>query len=93
MFWVKVITTLYKNFVVIINGCHCRWHRVWSRVMQLLNKTNEKCIVPHYSLLRQVGNSNVVLFGRYVWIGNVPLSLLFSTLFCLDIDKDCVIKY
>nr|GEU51470.1 hypothetical protein [Tanacetum cinerariifolium] len=53
---------------------------------------HDKGIILHSSIKRKVKDSSTTRFWRDAWIGDNPLERQFPRLFCLEADKDCLVR-
>nr|GEU37394.1 reverse transcriptase domain, reverse transcriptase zinc-binding domain protein [Tanacetum cinerariifolium] len=59
----------------------------WSWIVGAIN---DKGIIPHSSIKRQVKDGSATRFWRDAWLGDIPLEHQFPCLFCLEANKDCL---
>ncbi|GKA14061.1 RNA-directed DNA polymerase, eukaryota, reverse transcriptase zinc-binding domain protein [Tanacetum coccineum] len=71
---------------------HVRDQGVWGRIVRSINSMHEKGLVPHSFLQRRVSNSASTKFWHETWMGDTSLKNQFPRLFCLALNKDCMIS-
>ncbi|GJX88120.1 hypothetical protein Tco_0340134 [Tanacetum coccineum] len=53
---------------------------------------HDKGTIPHSSIKRQVKDGSSTRFWRDAWLGDIPLERKFPRLFCLEANKDCLVR-
>ncbi|GJX89986.1 RNA-directed DNA polymerase, eukaryota [Tanacetum coccineum] len=63
-----------------------------TRIVGTINTTHDKGIIPHSSIKRQVKDGSSTRVWRDAWLGDIPLERKFPRLFCLEANKDCLVR-
>nr|GEV62498.1 RNA-directed DNA polymerase, eukaryota, reverse transcriptase zinc-binding domain protein [Tanacetum cinerariifolium] len=70
----------------------CGDSSTWARIVGTINTMHDKGIIFHYSIKRKVKDGSTTRFWRDAWIGDNPLERQFPRLFCLEANKDCLVR-
>ncbi|GKB52232.1 RNA-directed DNA polymerase, eukaryota, reverse transcriptase zinc-binding domain protein, partial [Tanacetum coccineum] len=83
--WNSVLASKVKGGLSIGSG-------TWSRIVGTINTMHDKGTIPHSSIKRQVKDGSSTRFWRDAWLGDIPLERKFPRLFCLEANKDCLVR-
>ncbi|GJZ86688.1 RNA-directed DNA polymerase, eukaryota, reverse transcriptase zinc-binding domain protein [Tanacetum coccineum] len=92
--WVKVISEIHGSYGTAgsVFFHQCGGSGTWSRIVGAINGMHDKGIIPHSSIKRQVKDGSATRFWRDAWLDDIPLERKFPRLFCLEANKDCLVR-
>nr|GEZ36761.1 RNA-directed DNA polymerase, eukaryota, reverse transcriptase zinc-binding domain protein [Tanacetum cinerariifolium]GEZ41819.1 RNA-directed DNA polymerase, eukaryota, reverse transcriptase zinc-binding domain protein [Tanacetum cinerariifolium] len=92
--WVKVILEIHGSYGTAgsVFFHQCGGSGTWSRIVRAIDHMHDKGIIPHSYIKRQVKDGSATRFWRDTWFGDIPLERPFLHLFCLEANKDCLIR-
>ncbi|GJR12098.1 hypothetical protein Tco_0794750 [Tanacetum coccineum] len=92
---------LWTRLIVAIHGpnedsssffSHIKGKGIWNRIVGSINSMHEKGFIPHSSILRRVNNGTSTRFWHDTWTGTSSLNHQYPRLFCLALNKDCLVR-
>ncbi|GKB46795.1 RNA-directed DNA polymerase, eukaryota, reverse transcriptase zinc-binding domain protein [Tanacetum coccineum] len=103
MKWPHVLASFDKGgLAIVIRALHgseggfdqngCKFNGIWSSIVGTSNYLHSSSIIPMDSIRYQVGCGSIIRFWKDTWLGSSPLCMRFSRLFCLEREKDCLIR-
>ncbi|GJW55485.1 RNA-directed DNA polymerase, eukaryota, reverse transcriptase zinc-binding domain protein [Tanacetum coccineum] len=92
--WVKFISEIHGSYDTVgyVFFHQCGGSGTWSRIVGAINDIHDKGIIPHSSIKFQVKDDSATRFWRDTWLGDIPLERQYPRLFCLEANKDCLVR-
>ncbi|GKC69668.1 hypothetical protein Tco_1115551, partial [Tanacetum coccineum] len=92
--WVKFISEIHGSYDTVryVFFHQCGGSGTWFRIVGAINDMHDKGIIPHSSIKLQVKDGSATRFWRDTWLGDIPLERQFPRLFCLEANKDCLVR-
>uniref|UniRef100_A0A251U4I0 Putative RNA-directed DNA polymerase, eukaryota, Reverse transcriptase zinc-binding domain protein n=1 Tax=Helianthus annuus TaxID=4232 RepID=A0A251U4I0_HELAN len=64
----------------------------WKQIFKISNALSERGVIISKTIKEHVGNGLDVAFWVDVWLGTIPLFILFPNLFSVEMDKLCTVS-
>ncbi|GJV55468.1 RNA-directed DNA polymerase, eukaryota [Tanacetum coccineum] len=89
---IKEWNLIIDKFIKRLSKWKANMVSIGGRIAGTINTIHDKGIIPYSSIKRQVKDSSSTRFWRDVWLGDIPLERKFPRLFCLEANKDCLVR-